>query len=56
MHIGHLVWKSAYFDLILFKSKVDKPIKREVILVYPTPAKKFEHILFRGYFICLLYS
>ena len=39
MQIGHLISKGVYFELILFKSRGDKPKKREVILVNPTPAK-----------------
>ena len=39
MQIGHLVCKGVYFELILFKSRGDKPKRREVTLINPTPTK-----------------
>ena len=39
MQIGHLVRRVSHFELVIFKSRGDKPKKREVILINPTPAR-----------------
>ena len=39
MQISHFVCMVSHFELIIFKSRGDKPKKREVILINPTPAR-----------------
>ena len=39
MQIGHLVCRGSHIELIIYKSRGDKPKKREVILINPNPAR-----------------
>ena len=39
MQIGHLVCRVNHFELIIFRTGGDTPKSREVIPIYPTPAR-----------------
>ena len=38
IQVGHLVCRGSHFELIIYKSRGDKPKVREVIIINPTPA------------------
>ena len=39
MQIGHLVCRVNHFELTIFRSKAGAPKSREIIPIYPTPAR-----------------
>ena len=39
MQIAHLVHRVSHFELIIFKSRGEKPKKRKGLLINPTPAR-----------------